>query len=87
MRFLPILRLAGRKGGCFIMELSRRDKLLVENGLFYEPRPVRDAIWVEVIWNIKASETRACMSSIPTSMAGRRLLTLRARGACFGNMG
>ena len=26
-----------------------RDKLLVENGLSYDPRPVRDAIWVEVI--------------------------------------
>ena len=26
-----------------------RDKLLVENGLSYDQRPVRDAIWVEVI--------------------------------------
>ena len=30
------------------MELSRRDKLWVENGLSNEPRPARDAIWVEV---------------------------------------
>jgi len=41
--------ITGRKDGCFKMALSRRDKLLVENGLFYKPRPVRDAIWVEVI--------------------------------------
>ena len=31
------------------MELSRRDKLWVENDLYHEPRPVSDAIWVEVI--------------------------------------
>ena len=44
-----ITPLTGRKAGCFIVALSRRDKLLVENGLSNNPRPVRDAIWVEVI--------------------------------------
>ena len=40
---------AGRKTDVSPERCPVRDKLLVENDLSYEPRPVRDAIWVEVI--------------------------------------
>ena len=41
--------LTGRKDGYLIHDCPVSDKLLVENGLPYKTRPVRDAIWVKVI--------------------------------------
>ena len=49
MRFLPILRPYAKMDISLDENCPVRDKLLVENGLSYDLRPARDAIWVEVI--------------------------------------
>ena len=42
-----------------------RDKLLVENSLSYVPRPVKDAIWVEVT----RKGTGALIQAVPNASA------------------
>ena len=77
MRFLPILRPYGTHGKCgyFIKALSHRDKLLVENGLPNNPRPVGDSIWMEVIGEIAGDSPRTFVRVLK----GRNVYNLRRK--------